>query len=155
MAFNLKDPAGREAALEHQKDVLRIRNEAKRAVDAEERGAAVPPAFFTLSALLAEPDEATPWRITDCQPRGSRVICAAQFKAGKTTLVGNLIRSLCDGDTFLGKYAVAPVDGTIALLDFEMGRSQLKRWYCDQHIRDTDRVVVIPDARASGELQPR
>ena len=118
--------------------------EIERELDAEERGPVEPPVIFTLSQLLAQPDEPTPWRIEDCQPMESRVICAAQFKAGKTTLVGNLIRSLRDGDPFLGKYIVTPVEGTIVLLDFEMGTRQLKRWYRDQRIQDTDRVIVIP-----------
>ena len=32
----------------------------------------------------------------------------------------------------------------MALLDFEMGKHQLKRWYREQQIRETDRLVVIP-----------
>src|SRR5258708_5981534 len=134
----------REAKREDRKRQLRDDRAIKRELDAEERGRAEPPVDFTLSQLLAEPDEPTTWRITDCQPKETRVICAAQFKAGKTTLVGNVIRSLRDGDPFLGKYVVAPVEGKIALLDFEMGRNQLRRWYRDQQIKDTDRVVVIP-----------
>jgi len=144
MPFNLNDPAGRAAALEHQKQVVRIRNEASRAVADEERGPVPPPDVFTLSRLLAEPDEETSWRVNECQPANSRVMLAAQFKAGKTTLVANLIRSLRDGDPFLGKYAVGRVEGNIALLDFEMGRHQLKRWYREQQIVDADGVIVMP-----------
>ena len=57
MPVNLKDPAQRAAALENQKDVLRLRNEASRAVAAEERGTAEPPIVATLRDLLAQPDE--------------------------------------------------------------------------------------------------
>lgn len=141
---NLSDPAVRAAALEHQKHVYRIRNEAKRAVAAEERGSTAPPPIFTLSELLAQPDRSTPWRVADWQPRNTRVILAAQFKAGKTTLVANVIRSLCDGDPFLSRHGVTPVEGTIALLDFEMGTDQLKHWYRDQQIAHTDRILVVP-----------
>jgi hypothetical protein len=144
MAIDFNDPVQRAAALEHQKHVVRIRNEAKRAVAAEERGPVDPPAAITLRDLLVEPDDPTVWRIKDCQPAESRVILAAQFKTGKTTVVANVIRSLRDGDPFLGKYLVAPVEGTIALLDFEMSRSQLQRWYRDQQIVRDDRVVVFP-----------
>ncbi len=80
-------------------------------------------------------------------------MCAAQFKVSKTTLGGNLIRSLCDGYPFLGKYAVTPIKGTIALLDFEIGKNQLKRWYRDQQIRHRSRRRHS-DARPSRELQP-
>ena len=140
---NLNDPKVRADALEHEKHVVRIRNEARRAVAAEEQGAVMVPEAITLRELLAEPDASTPMRIVDCQPKDSRVILAAQFKAGKTTLVANLIRSLRDGDPFLGKYAVARVEGTIALLDFEMSKEQLKRWYREQRIANDDRVIVF------------
>jgi len=132
----------RERRVDKLADVLREKREAKRRVDAEERPTAAYPTPTTLRALLAEPEEATPWRIKDCQPSNSRVMLAAQFKAGKTTLVGNLVRSLCDGQPFLGKYAVERVEGTVAILDFEMGRSQLKRWYSDQQIQADDRVII-------------
>lgn len=141
---NFDDPAERAAALEYQKHVDRIKDESKRAIASERRGPVTFPEILTLRELLAQPDEPTPWRIADCQPKESRVVLAAQFKAGKTTLAANLIRSLRDGDPFLGKYAITPVEGTIALLDFEMGRNQLKRWYREEQITDTGRVVVIP-----------
>src|SRR5262245_51148652 len=104
--IDFNDPAQRAAALEYQKHVVRIRDEAKQAVAAEKRGQITFPEAFTLRQLLSQPDEPTPWRIVNCQPKESRVMLAAQFKAGKTTLVGNLIRSLCDGDPFLGKYQI-------------------------------------------------
>lgn len=141
--YDFNDPAQRARALENEKHTVRIRNEAKRAVAAEERGTAEPPEIVTLRELLLQPEDETPWRITNVQPTNSRVICAAQFKAGKTTLVGNLIRSLCDGDTFLGRYKVEPIQGTVALLDFEMGRGQLKRWYQAQQIENSDSVIVL------------
>lgn len=122
----------------------RAQREAKRNIDAEERGATDPPTSTTLRSLLDEPDDPTPWCIADCQPDVSRVVLAAQFKAGKTTLVSNCVRSLADCEPFLGLYPVTPLAGTIAVLDFEMGRNQLRRWYRDQAIRRDDRVVIVP-----------
>jgi RecA-family ATPase len=72
------------------------------------------------------------------------VILAAQFKAGKTTLVGNLTRSLLDGDLWLGKYPVTPLDGSVALLDFEMSGPQLTDWLRDQGIKNSNKVVLVP-----------
>ena len=69
---------------------------------------------------------------------------AAQFKAGKTTLVGNYIRSKVDGDPFLGRAKVTPITGTLVLIDLEMSASQLDAWLRAQGIRDDDRVVPIP-----------
>jgi hypothetical protein len=62
----------------------------------------------------------------------------------KTTFIGSLVRSLLDGDLWLGAAAVAPVAATVALLDTEMSEGQLKRWYRDQGITHTDRFVVYP-----------
>jgi hypothetical protein len=74
---------------------------------------------------------------------------SAQFKAGKTTLVRNLIRSLVDGADFLDRARVVPIDGTLALIDTEMSgddhrRGQLDGWLEDQGIREADRVHPIP-----------
>jgi hypothetical protein len=69
-------------------------------------------------------------------------VLAAQFKAGNTTLVGNLSRSLVDGDDWLNKHGVSPISGTVAVLDFEMGADQLDNWLRDQRIRNDDRVRV-------------
>ena len=68
----------------------------------------------------------------------------AQRKAGKTTLVDNLVRSLADGGRFLGVAEVVPVNGRVAIIDFEMSAAMLDRWLADQGIEDQDRVVVIP-----------
>jgi RecA-family ATPase len=70
------------------------------------------------------------WRINGWQPTGSRVVLAAQFKSGKTVLVGNLIRSLVDGNSWLGAH-----DVTVALLDDEMSENQLDEWLREQAIR--------------------
>ena len=134
----------RQKLRDDRKRKLRDDRAIRRELDEEERGTVAVPDGVTLTELLAEPDDEAPWRIDKCQPKQSRVILAAQFKAGKTTIVANLIRSLRDGDPFLGKYTVEPVEGTIALLDFEMGKNQLKRWYREHRIQETDRVVIWP-----------
>lgn len=134
----------RERRVQVAVDSERARREARRRLDAEERGPIVPPTIDTLRTRLARPLRATEFRIADWQPLDSRVVFAAPFKAGKTTVVGNLVRSLADGDAFLGRYAVTPIDGTIALLDFEMSGTQLDAWLRAQRIRHDDRVLVIP-----------
>jgi RecA-family ATPase len=141
------DAASREARriidIAEQVERLRVQREAQRQLAAEERGT-ITPEFVTLAALLAEPEPAVHWRITDWQPADSRVILAAPRKAGKTTLTASLVRSLVDGDDWLGRYAVAPVRGTVAIVDTEMSRRQLRRWYRDVEIRSSHRVVVVP-----------
>ena len=93
---------------------------------------------------LARPRAVTLYRIANWQPRGTRVMLAAQFKAGKTTVVGNVLRSLVDGDDFLGRDPVTPVQGTVIDIDTEMSESQLDRWHGDQRIQHDDRVMVLP-----------
>ncbi len=143
-AIDFNDPAKRAAALEYQKHVLRIRSEAKHAIAIEERGTPKPLAIYTLRDLLAEQETDEPWTVVNLQPTNTRVMLAAQFKSGKTTLIANLIRSLLDGDLFLGKYAVAPLAGMVVLLDFEMSKKQLKKWYREHGIKTDDRLVIIP-----------
>jgi hypothetical protein len=145
VAEDLKTRKPTEAEQEQalvKKELLKRR--VKRTVDALERTPAVLPAVLTLRERLALPRPETTWRITDVQAAGHRVLLAAQFKAGKTTFVVNVIRSLVDGDQFLNRYAVAPVIGTVALFDFEMSDRQLDDWYRVHGILNDDRVLVIP-----------
>jgi RecA-family ATPase len=109
----------------------------------DERPIALPEAL-TLRERLARPRQTTQSRIRGWQHQGQRVILSAQFKVGKTVLVGNLIRCLVDGDQWLGRDVVTPLSGTLLLLDFEMAESQLDDWFRDQGIKSDDRVRILP-----------
>ena len=115
--------------------------EARRQLDRDDRGPIVLPTPLTLRTHLSIPRPPTAFRIAGWQPQHSRVMLAAQFKSGKTTVVGNAIRSLVDGDPFLGRDHVQPVTGTVAILDTEMGEGQGLDWLRTQGIRADDRVV--------------
>jgi hypothetical protein len=117
---------------------------AKRFVDAEERRKVEPPEVLTLRERLARPRLVVNWRIAQFQAVGHRVLLAAQFKAGKTTMVANVARSLLDGAMFLDTFDVAAINGAVALLDFEMSATQLDDWYRDVAIDNDDRLLVIP-----------
>ena len=140
------EPGGddREERIRQETERERARREARRRLDAEDRGPVTPPDSLTLRDWLAEPDPLVRWRITGWQSADSRVILAAQFKAGKTTARDNLVRSLVDGDAWLGTAAVTPITGTVAVLDTEMSRPQMKRWLRDQRIVHDDRVLIVP-----------
>jgi hypothetical protein len=155
MNFDLNSPVDQALALEYEKQVLRIRREAKKAIEAEERGPVSIPPFLTLRERLALPRQEIRWRICNWLPRGGRAVLAAQFKAGKTTLRDNVIRSLADGDLFLGRDVVMPVSGTVAVVDLEMGEAQMDDWLRDQGIRNADRVVVIPLRGKAGAFDIR
>jgi hypothetical protein len=130
--------------------LLRARREARRLLDAEERPPASLPEILTLRERLQRPREPVTYRIEGWQPAGSRLVLVAQFKAGKTTLVGNLARVLVDGGLFLGRDQAHPVGGTVALVDVEMSAAQFDTWLASQKIVHDDRVVVVPLRGAAG-----
>lgn len=104
------------------------------------------PRFLLLSAWMLLSDPPMRWLIDGWMLVGSRVLVVAQFKAGKTTLVGNVVRSVADGVPFLGEAVTSPLNAgeTAVVLDFEMFGIQLKEWMKALAIQNTDRVVVKP-----------
>jgi hypothetical protein len=102
------------------------------------------PAFETLAHLLCQPDDPQRWRFERLQPSGSRVLLAAQYKSGKTTVVQNMVSALADGSPFLGAFPVTKTAGTTVVIDTEMGPRQLRAWYRTVGIRHADRVVLVP-----------
>ena len=134
--------AVRALKVAEQMELERARREARHRVDAEERGQVSAPAILTLQDFLVQPDPPIRWRIEGWQPSDSRLMVTAQWKTGKTTTRDNLIRSLVDGDPWLGSFAVRPVVGSVAVIDTEMAPTQARRWLRDQRIRHTDRVVL-------------
>jgi len=74
---------------------------------------------------------------------GERVMLAAQRKAGKTSLVLDLLHCLADGEKFLGQYDVAMPAGNIALLDFEMTESKLQSWVQRMKLQHPERVLLL------------
>lgn len=108
----------------------------------EPSGLVLPP-LVRLDRFLEQPDPDVRYRIDQLWPAGGRVLFAAQYKAGKTTAVGNVLRSLVDGDPFLGRYEVAPPDGPVVLVDDELHEATLRRWLRGQGIVRTDRVHLV------------
>lgn len=123
---------------------LRARRAAQRIVDAEERVPVELPELVTLRDALAHPPEPQQWRIEGWLPKNGRVVFAAQAKAGKTTAAIGMVRSLVDGARFLGRDAVTPVEGRVAVIDLELSEWMLVDWYRRAGIQATDRVVLVP-----------
>ena len=124
-------------------DVRRQIDTRARSLAAQREAAVVPPAPTNLADLLAQPDDEAAYRVGELWPTGGRVLLAAQFKAGKSTLVGNVLRSLVDGDKFLDRFDAVPV-GRVALIDTELDTRTLRRWLREQAIDNTERVSVLP-----------
>ncbi|MDA2950391.1 MAG: AAA family ATPase [Actinomycetota bacterium] len=138
---------GDEFEIEQQLRLLRIRNEAKQRLERELQPQIELPPISSLTELLSEPDEPAAYRIDKLALEGARVLLSAQYKAGKTTLVLNLIRSLADGDPFLGRFDVTARAQRIVLIDDELDRNTLRRWLREQGIVNTGAVVDVINLR--------
>jgi AAA domain len=127
-------------------DVRRIKaREAAQQIIRREKATAVPlPEIIRLDQLLTTPDPEISYRIDGWWLAGGRNVLAAQRKAGKTTLRDNLIRSLVDGDQFLGRFDVTQVTGSIVVIDLELSTDTIRKWLRRQGVHNTERVHVIP-----------
>ena len=135
--------------LEHERRVnnelvaMRVRYAAKQQFAVELAGDIEVPQPFQLDEWLDEPDEEAVYRIEGLLPTGGKAALFAQYKAGKSTTVGNLARSLCDGVPFLGQYEVVQAQ-RVTLIDNELSEALNKRWLRDQGIKNADRLQVFP-----------
>jgi hypothetical protein len=131
--------------------VERARRAVKRVLDQEERPLTPIPEAISLQERFKLVRPGVEYRIQDWFVAGGRVVLVAQYKSGKTTLVGNVVRPLVDGGLFLGVAEVRPV-GSVVLLDFEMSEGQIEAWLRDQSIKSTDRVHLISLRGAAGSF---
>lgn len=138
-------PAARDQAwlLRNEVSKQRAQREARRLVDSENTATAiVKPDPISLDTLLSIEFPPLEYALDQLQPKGAKVLFAAQAKAGKTTTLINLIRSLADGDPFLGTFRAAPQAGRICLIDVEMTERQLQWWLKQANIRNRSKVLV-------------
>lgn len=139
------------AELRHRQEVAaearrqQVHREARKLVDAEEFAAVwrEPPSRATLVDELAEPDDPVRFRVAKLLPAGGNAVLTAAFKAGKTTVCNNLLRSLADGDPFLGRFDVEKPDGRIAVFNYEVSDGQYRHWLRRIGIANPDRVCVL------------
>lgn len=132
-----------EEAVAREAQRIRVQELARARVRAETAERIDMPTALTLTALLASDIADEPQLIDGLWPAGGNVLCAAQRKAGKTTTVHNLARSLVDAEPFLDHFAVSG-SRRVALLDFELAPSLLRGWLRDQGIRNPAALLVVP-----------
>jgi hypothetical protein len=121
---------------------LRVREAARSILSAEKSEAVVLPTPIRLDEFLAEPDAPVTYRVTGLMPIGARVMVAASAKSGKTTLLVNLLRSLADGEPFLGLFQTRTAD-RIVLVDDEMTTDMLRRWMREAGIVHPERITLV------------
>ncbi|MBF6460293.1 AAA family ATPase [Nocardia puris] len=142
-----------EKAVEAEVHRLRVKEAAQRRKAALEAGDVPLPPVTSLADLLAEDDDPVRFRIQDVFPSGgARIIFAAPEKAGKTTLLNNLTRSLADGDPFLGRFEVHTTAQRIMRVDNEMSAAMTRRWLRKQGIRKADAVADVVTLRGKAGL---
>lgn len=151
------DPASAEDEFEKEVEAqlrrLLVNDAAQRRKATIEAGTVELPPVTGLADLLAEDDDPVRFRIQDVFPSGgARIIFAAPEKAGKTTLLGNLTRSLADGDPFLDRFAVNTRAERIMIIDNEMSKGMLRRWLRRQGIRDIGAVADVVTLRGQAGL---
>jgi hypothetical protein len=129
--------------VDKQLELIRIRTEAKRRFDIEDNPPAPIPDFKRLDVLLAEPVNPIGYRIDRVAPIDGRIILSGQGKTGKSQIIGNLVRSLVDGDDFMGSFTVNVVAKQVVLIDDELGENRLREWLRDQGVINTSAVTTI------------
>ncbi|RBY95756.1 hypothetical protein DQ237_11385 [Blastococcus sp. TF02-8] len=133
-----------DGALLREIDRLRTHRDALRILRAEEAAVGFEPLpRQTLKEALANRPEEPAELIERLHRRGYNTTITAQYKTGKTTLGGNLLRSLADGTPFLGRFSVQPPVGRIGLLNYELTDSDMLGWLDDQGIESADRIAIL------------
>lgn len=123
----------------------RARRAAKKHLDHEDLAATyVAPTYVVNWAeeiLLKEIE--TVWTVKDLFPQGANVTLTAQFKAGKTTMVNSLVKSLCDDEPFLNHFETMPHPGRVVVFNYEVGENQYRRWLKDVGIKNQDKLTML------------
>lgn len=135
--------AERRAARDLDREVSRLRTtaEARRILAEEHAEALALPDVVSLDEFLEQDDPDADYRIDRLLPTGGNVLFPAPAKAGKSTTIGNLCRTLVDGEAFLGEFSTEPA--RVVLIDNEMDPRNLRRWLRDQQIHNTQQVQVV------------
>jgi hypothetical protein len=102
-----------------------------------------PESFGTLADELAIPAPEVSWRFKGMLGAGHNALLIATRKAGKTTLVNHATKCLADGDPLLGRFDTTPVDGGIAVFNYEVGDAQYREWMRDVRIENTDKIHML------------
>ena len=121
---------------------LRARKQAQEIFAQENSVRTDPPPLVNLETFLAEPDQETVYAVKPLLPDNGRAVFVGKAKNGKSTVVGNLVRSLADGTPFLDQFDVLPAK-RVLVLDNELSEGMLRRWLRTQGIKHPERIEVV------------
>ena len=91
------------------------------------------------------------WLVQGLIHHGGSVLLAAQYKAGKSTLMLNLVKSLTTGTDFLGEFSV-PNALKVAYVDMELGYAMAWDWFNDIPGVDYKNMVYFPRVGLGGQM---
>lgn len=121
---------------------IEIKTEAQARFMAKRAGDLEVPEFVTSWQAAQEVDEDIEWAIEGLIPRDAVAVLSAEKKAGKSTLVHKMIRSVWFEEKFLGSLPAHKPRGSIVLMDFELSRPQLGKWLARNGIAVTEGIYV-------------
>jgi hypothetical protein len=149
LSKELSIPTRGELLLVNELEMGRARRAAKALLDAEDAIKRYDQVDYieSLTEELALPIIDTEWQIDTLFPRGANITIAAQYKAGKTTLINNLAKSLVDGTPFMDYFPAcqpATVTGErVVIFNYEVSPNQYRRWLKEVNIINTDYITVV------------
>lgn len=134
-----------KTALELEIEKQRIRKEAAEILREEEASKAYKEPIFVrdLKAELQMPENEVPWVIRDIFPQGANISITAQYKAGKTTLINSLAKSLADGEKFLDYFQEPIHQRRIVIFNYEVSENQYRRWMRDVSVKHADHITLV------------
>ena len=96
------------------------------------------------------------WTVDAVLARGAVLGLFAERKAGKTTVVRELVRSALHGEPFLGRFAVTlPAGAEVVLFDTEMPLDSLNEQYQRAGVEQLERLNLRPLRGREGSLDAR
>jgi hypothetical protein len=151
MAMTVEERRVHDLAEEHY-----ARAKARRIAEERLRAEHEPDVAWSFEAASAvwssDPDEAA--IVASVLPSGGSTLVTAPFKAGKTTLVLNLLQSLTSGEPFLGSLAVDE-PRRVAYLNYELTRGEFTAYSRALLTHPDDVLVASLAGRANPLATPR
>lgn len=127
-------------AVENEKFRLKVKEAARREIGFE--GWTPPLEGGRLDEVLTQEYKTVPHRIDGLGKIGGNTTLAGQYKAGKTTVEQNLIRSLADNVPFLGRDVITPLEGNVAVFNYELDSDEFADWLRELGIVNQKKVLV-------------
>lgn len=120
---------------------LRVRDTARVQLANENIPPIEPPTMLLKEYLATAPKEVA-YTIDQLHIAGGNTLLVAQFKAGKTTMLLNLMRAIADGGQFLDFFNVQEMQGRVGYLDYEMHGDQFRTWATQVGLTDSKHVAT-------------